>query len=290
MTNSASPSADSPRLLRVLVRFGLLTLIVLAGLWAWLGRMPVEKIATGLAAPCGIIWYLLMCCIVLASACRQRRLTFSITLTWLAYTICGSGFFACLLARNIERPFIDIDPLREERFDAVVLLGGGGMVGANGRIQGNTSGDRMILAAQMYHAKLTPTLICTGKRIEAVDGDGPDPSDVAVELLTQLGVPESAIERLGGHNTSQEMQNLRERFGEENPRVGLVTSAWHLQRALRLARKNGLELSPLPADFIGGPLRSQTAPQLIMSAIPQADNFFHVSRIAKEHLAGFVGR
>ena len=190
----------------------------------------------------------------------------------------------------METPFAKIQPLKEEPFDAVIVLGGGGSIGANGRFQGNGSGDRMILAAQLYHAGITPKLICTGKRMTTMDGNGPDPSAISLDLLVGMGVPEDAIERLGGHNTSEEMQNLKKRFGDDQFRVGLVTSAWHLPRALRLAQANGLNPAPLPADFMAGPEGPQTVAQRIAACIPQAENFLAVSRIAKEHLAGFVRR
>jgi len=38
-------------------------------------------------------------------------------------------------------------------------------------------------------------------------------------------------------------------------RLGLVTSAWHMRRAMRLAEKNNLSLEPLPADFRGTAIR-----------------------------------
>lgn len=290
MTNPDKTSVTPIRFIRVLLLLGIGSVLALLVVWASLGRTVLEKTGTLLVLPCGIIWYLLTCCVVLAIAGRQRATIVATSLAWVSYTVCGSGHFACVLVRGMETPFANVDPLKEQPIDAVILLGGGGSIGANQRAQGNTSGDRVILAAQLYHAGITQKLICTGKRITAMDGEGPDASEVSKGILVGLGVPDAAIERLGGHNTSEEMQTLSKRFGDEGVRVGLVTSAWHLPRALRLARANGLDPVPLPADFIAGPDVPQTTAQFITSCIPQADNFFSVARIAKEHLAGLVGR
>lgn len=291
MTDTPQPSGGQPiRFLRVLGFFGVATILVLLIMWGALGRTVVEKTATILALPCGVIWYVLTCCLVLVLAGRQRKLAVATFFGWFLYTLCGSGHFACLIVRDLESPFATADPLGEEPFEAVIVLGGGASVGANGRFQGNQCGDRLILAAQLYHAGIAPKLICTGKRMATMDGDGSDPSEISRAVLIGLGVPESAIERLGGHNTSEEMQTLSKRFADETSRVGIVTSAWHLSRAMRLARSNGLNPTPLPADFLSSPDKPQTTAQFIQSCMPRAENFVSVSRIAKEHLAGFVGR
>lgn len=285
--NTAEANTNS---IHVLLKFGIATVFALLLLWGIQGRMVVEKLATLLIMPCGIIWYLLMVCVVLAYSHRQRTQLFMGMTAWLMYTVCGSGHLACLLANHIEAPFLNIDPTQQAPLDAIVVLGGGATVAINQRFQGNSSGDRVILAAQLYHAGIASKIICTGKRIVSVDGEGPDSAQVSAGVLTALGVPESAIETMGGHNTSEEMQNLSKHFSGSQERIGLVTSAWHLPRALRLADRWDLNFEPLPADFISGKKGPATMAQTIMSCIPQADNFMNVTRILKEHLAGTVGR
>ncbi|MEZ6127282.1 MAG: YdcF family protein [Planctomycetaceae bacterium] len=291
MTDStSSASLHQPSVIRVLLGFGLVSVAVLMLIRILLGRMVAEKIATTLMLPCGILWSLQMCCVALAITSRQRNVATAIFCVWLMYTVCGNGLLADILARSLEDRFTASHPLHEAPFDYVIVLGGGGSQGANLRMQGNGSGDRILLAAQLYHADIARRLICTGKRIAGMDGEGPDPSDIAFDLLTGLGVPGDAIERVGGHNTAEEMLTLRQRFEGRSPRVGLVTSAWHLPRALRLASHNGLTPVPLPADFMSGPDEPWTPGQWISSMIPQAENLLTVARVTKEHLAALVGR
>ena len=96
-----------------------------------------------------------------------------------------------------------------------------------------------------------------------IGGKGVDMSEATTRIWTEAGIPAERITQLGGMNTSQEMIELRQFLGEHPPaRVGLLTSAFHMPRAERLARKNGLQLTPIPAGFLGlkEPLPLETDP------------------------------
>ena len=270
---------------------GVVTLLLLAAVWLFYDSMAAQKIATSLAMPCGIIWYLLLCSTLVAHSTRIPRLTWILVVVWLLFTGLGNAFFAEQLTRSLERRYTEIRPLAQQPFDYVIVLGGGASEGANGRQQGNGSGDRLILAAQLYHADLATTLICTGKRIASMDASSMDASEQSREVLIQLGVPNSAIEICGGRNTSEEMKTLGERFSNSDRRIGLVTSAWHLPRVMRLAMRNDFSPQPLPADFMNRPESTRrTWGETIQGLIPQAGNFSNVAKVSKEYLATLVGR
>ena len=57
----------------------------------------------------------------------------------------------------------------------------------------------------------------------------------------ELGIPDSAIVMGRGANTGEELQNAKRYLTDADAsRVGLLTSAWHMPRALRHAERNGL--------------------------------------------------
>ncbi len=57
-----------------------------------------------------------------------------------------------------------------------------------------------------------------------------------VEIWTKLGIDSAAIRSIGGRNTFEEMQQVKEIWSElPGKKVGLLTSALHLPRAVRLA-------------------------------------------------------
>lgn len=275
---------------RTLASFGVGSGILLTVQGLLVGRSALEKTLTALAMPCGLIWYLLSFAVFLAVVSRQKLLAFVTIFTWLLYTALGNGYVSCWLAQNIEAPFITISPLDEDPFDCVVVLGGGASMAVNLRHQGNSSGDRIILAAQLYHTGKAAALICTGVRIEALSNVNADPAETSRDVLIGLGVPVEDIEMVGGRTTAEEMKTLGERFSGTDLRVGLITSAWHLRRAMRLANKNGFHPEPLPADFMAGPDVPWTLAGKINSCIPQADCFTWNTRIAREYLGSFVGR
>jgi uncharacterized SAM-binding protein YcdF (DUF218 family) len=245
--------------------------------------------------PAGFLWLLLMALVIqLWPLRRPERRTpggWPALLCFAVYSLGGSGIISDSLAHSLESPYLQTNPLEEEPLDVVVVLGGGGGLGANGRLQGNGSGDRMILAAQLYHAQLSKKFICTGQRIASMNSTGADPADTSRDILMRLGVPDSAIEMSGGKNTSEEMLNLGKRFENSNERIGLLTSAWHLPRATRLANRNGLKVVPLPSDFRSSPRQQPpTIGQRIESLIPNGAAFGSTWSFAKEYVGMLVGR
>lgn len=265
-----------------------LALAVAAGLF--LGRMAVEKIVTVLMMPCGVIWMLITGAAIWSYSAGDKRSARRIAVIWLIYSAAGNGILCSILVRSLESEYALVRPLQESPFDVVVVLGGGAQTGANGRHQGNASGDRLILAAQLFHQKVTPRLICTGQRITSMNSSGVNPAAQSADVLKNLGVPDEAIDLVGGRNTSEEMQNLGDKFRNSELRIGVVSSAWHLPRATRLARQQQLKIIPLPADFLSGPPRSITTGETVLECIPQGGTFMVMSHVLKEHLAMLVGR
>jgi uncharacterized SAM-binding protein YcdF (DUF218 family) len=269
--------------------------LFLVTLWLSLGRDAAEKIGTALIMPSGLVWLLLIALTLqLWPFCRKENRPpggFSALLCLTAYSMAGSGLLSEVLAGALEAPYLHLSPLDDPPSDIVIVLGGGGSLGANGRLQGNGSGDRMILAAQLYHRHPATKFICTGQRIESMNSTGVDPAETSRDILVRLGVPESSIEMTGGKNTSEEMLNLGKRFNGSSQRIGLLTSAWHLPRAARLATRNGLNTVPLPADFRSSPPNlPPTIGQRIESLIPNGAAFANTLAFTKEYLGMALGR
>ncbi len=266
-------------------------MLVILGAFIRPSRIVLEKIVTALVMPVGVLWILLF--MVFLVALRRGRKGFSVLagMIWLLFTLSGSAVVSEWLAHALESGYIQVNPLERGVFDAVVVLGGGTGVGANGRPQGNASGDRVILAAQMYHLGLTSKIICTGERIAGLELSGWNPSQSAAAVLAALGVPEDAMGFSNGRNTAEEMGSLGEQFGEDSSRrVGLITSAWHLPRALRLAAAQGFHPEALPADFKTGLVVERDLGWWLRAMVPTGDAMSVSAIVAKEYLARLAGR
>ena len=259
-------------------------------------RNVAEKIGTALLMPTGLLWILMLA--LTLQLWRQQKLShtwqsgaIASTACFLLYSIAGNGFIADFTSRQLEASYLHVDPMKESPLDVVIVLGGGGGLGGNGRLQGNISGDRMILAAQLYHQKIADKFVCTGRRIELMNSSGVDPAETSRDILLKLGVPDSAIEVSDGRNTSEEMVALGQRFRDSNLRIGLLTSAWHLRRAMRLAEHNGLHPIPIPADFRSAAnVEDLTTGQIVECLIPSSLALAVSCSSAKEYLGMLVGR
>lgn len=266
--------------------------LVLAGAAVSDGRAAVEKILQRVATPLGLLWVgLAIQCLVMLSLRRRRACGWSSAL-WMFLTLSGND---ALIERGfawIERPYARLNVEHGPAYDAIIVLGGGATGGTVRRPQINESGDRILLAAQLYHAGRARRIICTGQRIEALHPDQSDPADLARRILTSLGVPEDVIVETGGRNTSEELQTIAA-DGLAVGRVGLVTSAWHMPRVMRLAEREGLRLEPVPAEFRSlppGQPSELTFSACVLAAIPNAETLAASARLLKELLAGLVGR
>lgn len=287
--------SETPSFLRIFSVIVVITGLCLLLVFGALGRDAAEKIATTLLMPSGVLWLLMMTLMIQFWPFRRRdsgtTRSIAALFTFVAYSLSGNGFVANWLVSILESPYRHIDPFSEPPVDIVVVLGGGGGLGANGRFQGNASGDRMILAAQLFHQHPETRFLCTGQRIESMNSSGEDPADTSRDILMRLGVPDSSIERIGGKTTSEEMQNLGRRFSDTSETIGLLTSAWHLRRATRLARRNGLNTIPIPADF-RSPLHNQlpTTGQCIEAMIPNGSAMASTWWFTREYLGMLIGR
>ena len=113
------------------------------------------------------------------------------------------------------------------------------------------SSDRVWHAARLFHRGLAPRIIVSGGSFLVATGQAPPTQTEALamrQFLVALGVPESAIVMEGKSlNTIENMQETRALVG--TGRIALVTSGFHMPRALRLARKAGLEADAFPTDW-----------------------------------------
>jgi len=170
-----------------------------------------------------------------------------------------------------------------------VLLGGGITSTPTNEPQLGFDGDRIRPVLQLWEAGRVERVIVTGT--SAIPGT-PGPAELTTELLQSFGVPREAIVAVSGVNTAAEMLALKDLFavsselGGKQPRRALVTSAFHMPRALRLAAKAELELEPIPTSF-----RSNSTPVGVAASwVPTAAAMDDISKCAKEWLAKLLSR
>ncbi|MEM7386203.1 MAG: YdcF family protein, partial [Verrucomicrobiota bacterium] len=237
-----------------------------------------QKILTDLALPLGMTWFGL-----LLATCwpgHSRRFRLFLGCVWGLLTLAGNEWAGKQLMRQLEQPYMNLAPI-EEPLDVIFVHGGGIRLKPDGTAGLNDAAERLIGPARLYKEGKT-RLLATGGQGLAPSGKVIDLCDPTAEIWAGLGIPEEAIVKVReGMNTKQEVAALAELKDRRGwTRVGQCTSAWHLQRATRLADNQGLRTIPVPGDFISGPMAFTTR-----HVIPQPDGIDMVTRAGKEFLA-----
>jgi uncharacterized SAM-binding protein YcdF (DUF218 family) len=180
----------------------------------------------------------------------------------------------------------------DQPFDYVVVLGGGTSVAPDGRAQWGDAGDRIGYAARLYLTGKARNLVTTGDvlvvtgtltgRLEPKD----DPSEQTRQIWSDLGIPDEVVFELPGQNTYSEIAALKQHpeWWQEK-RCGLLTSAFHMSRAMKLAEQAGVRVTPIPADF-----RAGYGPMTINALIPNAGELRRIQMLVTEWLAMHIGR
>lgn len=138
---------------------------------------------------------------------------------------------------------------RPEAPDAIVVLGHHPAL-ADGGVEYETRA-RVELGVKLYRQTQGAPLLMTGGK----SSEGAIEADVMAEYAESLGVPgEHILRERQSHDTIENARLtvalLRRRLGGDHaPRVALVTSDYHIERATRLFRCAGAEVSPHSAKL-----------------------------------------
>lgn len=156
-----------------------------------------------------------------------------------------------------------------ERYDAGIVLGGISFYDSEmDRVQFNRSVDRLMQAVRLYKAGKISKIFFTG-------GSGsltfPDTKEAPLirKLLLELGIPDHDI------LFESESRNTRENAAFSKPILRekipgrkhlLITSAFHMRRAVGCFEKQGIKVRPYATDRFSGPTRFQLDYLLIPSS------------------------
>ncbi|MBI2513256.1 MAG: YdcF family protein [Opitutae bacterium] len=169
----------------------------------------------------------------------------------------STGVVANLLLRPLENAYPARSIASVSAADAVLVLGG---VMSPGKEVGlvtewSEAVERFEAGVEIVQRDKARMLLFTG------DPRGSEGSALQREAI-ERGVPRERTAVIGAvGNTADEAEQLRRYAAQHGlKRVLLVTSAWHLPRAMRLFRSAGVEITAFPVDYRALP--SRTLPYL----------------------------
>jgi uncharacterized SAM-binding protein YcdF (DUF218 family) len=185
------------------------------------------------------------------------------------------------------------DPDQLPQAEAIVVLGGAtkSPVLPRPRPEVSEAGDRLLHAAALYQAGKAPRLILSGGRVVWGQTDPPalsEAQDMALLLQSLMQIPpEAIIQEPRSLNTYQNAINVQGILQREGiGKILLVTSAFHMPRALAIFHKLGINAIPAPTDFyvIKRDQKSRNLQNLLFDLLPDVGNLEKTSKGMKEYM------
>lgn len=224
---------------------------------------------------------------------RPKIAAICISLSLTLLLVCGNAWVAKNLVKSLE--WQNIPSLEIPQADAMVVLGGAtkSKIWPRTVVDLSETGDRVIYAAQLYLRKKAPVIILSGGRIDWRGSGASESSDMA-DILTSLGIPKSAIiEEPNSLNTYQNAVNVKKILTEKGiKKVLLITSAMHTPRSLKIFQRQGIDVIPVPTDFLvsEGELKElvDTPKSAILNLLPDTNNLHQFTNALKEYVGNFI--
>jgi uncharacterized SAM-binding protein YcdF (DUF218 family) len=212
----------------------------------------LSKIAWGLLSPSSLmVWLLVVACLLLWFNCiRAARglltLLSVVALLVMAYPV--SDWLMHPLETRFQRP---VDMPRQ--VDGIIVLGGAERLALSADWSSAEVGDsaeRILAAAELARRYPDAPVIFSGGS-NLVQRPGLDiEGQVVTTLLTQAGIDKRRLRiDTRARNTVENFQMLTSLLPDRDGRYVLVTSAFHMPRAVGVARKQIVNVIPYPVDY-----------------------------------------
>ncbi|WP_240725169.1 YdcF family protein [Mangrovimicrobium sediminis] len=222
----------------------------------------------------------LLLLLVALLAWRWRRLAFTCCALGVAWLyLCSTAWFADLVMGSLEDRYPPRALSALPEADAIVVLGGAtrgdGHLGSMADL--NQQADRLTHAAALYQAGKAPLVLLSGG---SGTGGRPEAEQMA-EFMTLMGVPADALllERASRDTHENAVYSAILLQSRQVRTVLLVTSAFHMPRAVPLFRREGFEVIPAPTDF-----QRLADPPVVPRLLPTVDDLQRTTQGLREYV------
>ncbi len=209
----------------------------------------LSKLLPLLVYPLGFACVLLILALIVYK--RHKLQTTLIALALAVLWLGGNPFISSLTLRSLEWRYLPPNPMPWA--EAIVVLGGGTDPAEYPRptTEINGSGDRVLYGALLYKEGKAPLVLLSGGSITFLGTHPSTPAEQMAEIMKWMDVPESAmVLQTKSQNTYEDAlycaQILKDRGIK---RIILVTSAFHMTRAVGLFEHQGFKVIPAPTDY-----------------------------------------
>ena len=231
------------------------------------------------------LWLLAITWVLLLFRCN-RIAKISLLLCSLVLIICSSSLPTWLYSQH-EKVFeaVPIEDLPVA--DAIVLLGGEVGIPVPPRVESQLGGNRTLHAFRLYRARRAPLIIVTGGNKFHQAGFKSE-SYYTAKILHSWGVPEKTIIlESNSRNTHQNAVQVNKILKSRGlGRILLVTSAFHMPRAIKTFQHVGLDAIPSPSGYS---VAAYSRPAFL-DWWPRLGNLSKAQAVVKENLGILVYR
>lgn len=200
-----------------------------------------------------------------------------LAIAWLY--VASTSWFADFLMAPLEQHHRPKAMSVVPKADAIVLLGGATRGDMHFSSMGdlNAQADRLIHALALYKGGKAPMILLSGG---GLPGNRPE-AEIMYEHMTLMGVPRRALirerESRDTHDNAVYSAILLKGKGVKS--IHLVTSSFHMRRAVRLFERQGFEVIPAPTDF-----QRRVGAAVVPRWLPSADALVRTTIALHEHI------
>jgi uncharacterized SAM-binding protein YcdF (DUF218 family) len=205
------------------------------------------------------------------------RALLGLAILWL--WIASSPVFSSWLMGMLEKQFPPIAMSQLPEGDVIVLLGGmtRGIVSGTGKADLSGSADRLLYTRELYQAGKAPLILLAGGSAPGYEAE----AESMRNILVSLGIPDQVMllekaSRNTHQNAKFSIPILRSLNAE---RILLVTSAYHMPRAVKEFSGAGFFIIAAPTDY-----QVVTNPLTILNWLPQSASLQITTKAMKEYL------
>lgn len=209
--------------------------------------MPILNFFQNLLLPTCIIGILLILGVTLLLTKHKKSGLVIVIVGASMYYLFSVNPVSDAILRPLENEYTRPTKISSSVDKIVVLLGGSKQIAIDGiSTMGESTLFRAIEASSLYFSLQQPTIILSGA--DPIDPSAPTTAEI-YKLLMQYGIPSSKIvlETLS-LDTYENARNVLEIVGNNEPFL-LVTSAYHMPRAMVIFKKLGANPIPYPVDY-----------------------------------------
>lgn len=198
---------------------------------------------------------------------------------WLSSTTRVSEWLIWTLERDYPEQAMEM----VEAADAILVLGGA--LVPSGSAQGapnlREGADRILHALRLYRAGKAPRVVVSGGQLPWTGAPRAE-AELIAELLADWGVPEDKIlvEKASANTYENALYSKALLEAQGIRRVLLVTSAFHMPRALAVFQRAGVDAQPAATDHLG--VRRTGA--ALLDWMPEAWQLYVTSLAVKEYV------